>query len=245
MTLAGRDGVSKRTYAYFVMPILAYVLPGVNEPKRERDNMTGFRGFDEPNYTQTPNQFFDEILFRKDTTFGESKLLLFMIRFTFGWQNSRAALQFSITDIMEYTNMSRGVASKAIQDCLKKEYIERVEKDGDFHYRLKMSGQGSWDNVVDWKSRQPKVHKSVRKSNQSEGGSEIELVRKSNRNQFGNRTSTSSEIEPVNNDRTQTYQGYTEHLKKDLKKDKEKDIYEFNTPDGEFPFYNWLDPEEN
>jgi hypothetical protein len=56
-----------------------------------------FHGFNAPNYTQTPNQLFDELLPHLNE--GELKVLLYIIRRTFGFQ--RDADDISIKQMMD------------------------------------------------------------------------------------------------------------------------------------------------
>lgn len=58
---------------------------------------------DRPNYTQTPNIFFDKIM--KTLNESETKVLLAIIRKTFGWQKIRDKI--SLTQLQELTGFSR------------------------------------------------------------------------------------------------------------------------------------------
>jgi hypothetical protein len=63
-----------------------------------------FNGFASPNYTQTPNEFFDKLLSEIDSL-SELKVTLVIIRQTIGWHKKKASL--SITRLMELTGMAR------------------------------------------------------------------------------------------------------------------------------------------
>jgi hypothetical protein len=183
--------------------------------------MSTFQGFSAPNqHTQTPNEFFD-IMFDKKTKFGEVKLLGFLIRNTFGWHRAGNSLQFSFTELMTATGMAKETTNNSIKSCVEKGYIQRKEIDGQMFYRLNIADfqDYPWNMAFDWKKANniPSKTKSVRKSNQFENrtGTKIEpkAVRKSNHDQFENRTDEIAEdVEP---------QGVQEPPKKLLKKTKE------------------------
>lgn len=146
-----------------------------------------FKGFTAPNqHTQVPNEFFD-IMYDKETKFGEVKLLGFMIRNTFGWHRAGNSLQFSFTELMKATNMARETTNNSIKSCLKKGYIQRQEIDGQMYYRLNVAEYADypWDLSFDWK----KVNKQLKEfENRTSSKIEPEVVRKSNQDQFENRT---------------------------------------------------------
>lgn len=79
----------------------------------------------QPNYTQCPNVFFDEIL--KDISGAEAKVFCVIMRKTFGWQKSRDRISYS--QIMDMSGIaSRETVSKAIKGLEKRGCViaERV-----------------------------------------------------------------------------------------------------------------------
>lgn len=173
---------------------------------------TGFKGFESPNYTQTPNDFFDEVLLSKDITLAEIKILGFMIRYTYGWQRAGNSLQFSFTELQKACHLGREAVNNGLKKLLSKNYIQRKEIDGHMKYRLHIkefsdypwSVEFNWKQVykVNGKTNEPVEKEGQfdnRTSNKKEGSSEIEpvSVRKSNQYQFDNRTSKNPEfVEP-------------------------------------------------
>lgn len=53
--------------------------------------------FDSPNYTQTPNQFFDELLAKIDSM-AELKVTLAVMRYTFGYHRKSAEMSLSFLE---------------------------------------------------------------------------------------------------------------------------------------------------
>ncbi len=92
-------------------------------------------GFDSPNSTQTPDAVFDYWLTR--LTGGELRVLLFLIRRTYGWKREQDDVSISqfvhgITDrhgnkIAEGTGISRSTAIGAVKKLLVKELIHKAE----------------------------------------------------------------------------------------------------------------------
>ena len=169
---------------------------------------TGFKGFESPNYTQTPNDFFDELLLSKDITLAEIKILGFMIRYTYGWQRAGNSLQFSFSELQKACHLGREAVNNGLKKLLKKNYIQRKEIDGLMKYRLhiKEFSDYPWSVEFNWKQVYKANEKTAeivenegefdyRTSNKKESSSEIEpvSVRKSNQYQFDYRTSENSE----------------------------------------------------
>lgn len=194
--------------------------------------MQKFAGFEAPNYTQTPNSFFDEIMMKDETiTLNEVKLLLFIIRQTFGWHQDGYCLMFSLTDIQTHLNMSRDTANRAISSCLEKGYLERFKVSAQkFKYRLNMANKKTWDHVSNWKERVEPVRKSNQFENQT--SPKIKPVRKSNRNRSDNQTSSNAETVD------------TTESKQRLKKGKEINNNNLTYTTENFPFYNWLESQQ-
>ncbi|MDQ2809695.1 MAG: replication protein, partial [Chloroflexota bacterium] len=99
-----------------------------------------FGGFDAPQYTQTPDQLFDELLALGVLTNGELRVLLYLIRRTFGFK--KATDQVSLSQIVRGiltkdgrrldwgAGVSKSTAVEAIQG-LEHKCIVRVERHQD------------------------------------------------------------------------------------------------------------------
>ena len=71
-------------------------------------------GYQAPNHTQTPNEFFDVHL--KEMGLSELKIVLAIIRQTFGWHKADDEISFSQFETL--TGLSRPAVSKGIQAAL-------------------------------------------------------------------------------------------------------------------------------
>lgn len=74
---------------------------------------------EKPNYTQTPNILFDEIM--RDLNGAELKVILAVIRKTFGWHKERDRI--SLTQLEEMTGLSRQGILNAIHGKKKKKVL--------------------------------------------------------------------------------------------------------------------------
>lgn len=76
--------------------------------------------FSKPNYTQTPNDFFDKVLpTLKD---GEMRVLLIVMRQTFGWGNKEWD-RISISQLVEKTGLSRQTVITATNSLVQKKLL--------------------------------------------------------------------------------------------------------------------------
>lgn len=172
-----------------------------------------FKGFTAPNqHTQVPNEFF-EIMYAKDTKFGEVKLLGFMIRNTFGWHRAGNSLQFSFTELMRATNMSKDTTNNSIKSCLAKGYIQRKEIDGQMYYRLNVAEYADypWDLSFDWKKVNPQL-----KQSENQTGPKIRptAVRKSDQDQSENQTGKNAQSIEAKEETPSLKKGLNKGLKK-------------------------------
>ena len=78
-------------------------------------------GFTPPNYTQTPNEIFDELL--KTLGFAELKVLMVIIRKTFGWHKVRDRI--SLTQLENHTGLKRDHIIRASRSLASKKHITR------------------------------------------------------------------------------------------------------------------------
>jgi len=84
------------------------------------------KGFEKPNYTQTPNQFFDEHM--RDLNGSELKVTLAIIRKTFGFHKEKARI--SLTDLEEMTGLSRQSVIDGAAGAEEKGMISKVSDGG-------------------------------------------------------------------------------------------------------------------
>jgi hypothetical protein len=102
--------------------------------------MSNFIGFSEPNHTQTPNNFFDDLLKEIDDL-SELKVTLVAIRQTFGWHRNSAELSCSFIEMM--SGLSRNSVRRGIELALKRGTIsiekENTNRDGTI-YRVLVQG---------------------------------------------------------------------------------------------------------
>lgn len=107
--------------------------------------MTGFAA---PNYTQTPNEFFD--LHMMDMGEAELKVTLAIIRKTFGFQKTRDAI--SLSQLQKMTGLSRQGAFDGAEAALKRGLVTVVGKGarGVTIYGLVVDG----DSSPDWSTQQ-------------------------------------------------------------------------------------------
>ena len=90
-------------------------------------------GFEKPNHTQTPNTFFDESL--KDIkSLCELKVMLVVIRKTFGWQKRRERI--SLSQLEGCTGLTRQGVQKGVKLAVEHGFIERQAVGQGFYYSL-------------------------------------------------------------------------------------------------------------
>jgi len=93
--------------------------------------------YDGPNYTQTPNLFLDEHL--PEMGCAETKVVLAVIRQTFGWHKDKDRL--SISQLMEMTGLSNRGVIDGTRAAMERGVIDR-EQDGDsYRYWLVVDGE--------------------------------------------------------------------------------------------------------
>jgi len=93
------------------------------------------RGFEKPNHTQTPNTFFDESL-KNISSLPELKIVLAIIRKTFGWQKERDKI--SMSQLREITGLKQQSVQRGIDLALADGFIEREPVGQQFFYSLKL-----------------------------------------------------------------------------------------------------------
>lgn len=96
------------------------------------------RGFDEPNYTQTPNLLFDVLL--PGLGLAELKVLLVVVRDTFGWHRDLTE-PLSLSRFMDRTGLGREAVVSAIKKLIDAGLLRRREKGGSFIYQAVINEQ--------------------------------------------------------------------------------------------------------
>lgn len=122
--------------------------------------MADQRGFEKPNHTQTPNTFFDVSL-PEIKSLVELKIVLAVIRQTFGWQKD--ADRISLSQLQRLTGLSRESVSIGIQLALDHGYVERKPVRNGFLYNLKLVRNSDQSGIPTSQEFRPKV---VRDSDQ-------------------------------------------------------------------------------
>lgn len=86
-----------------------------------------------PNYTQTPNEFFDETLLKIDSM-SELKVVLAIIRQTFGWH--RGEDRISLTRFQQLTGLSRQAVIDGVRSAERHGIIAGRQVGQHIFYRL-------------------------------------------------------------------------------------------------------------
>jgi phage replication O-like protein O len=89
-----------------------------------------------PNYTQTPNAFFDEFLKEIDTM-AELKVTLAIIRNTFGWKKDEDRI--SLSQLVEITGMHRETVALGIRAALRRGYVGRRKEGNGYVYGVRVT----------------------------------------------------------------------------------------------------------
>src|SRR5690349_6100842 len=105
----------------------------------DADNTSTFRGFRSPNYTQVPDELFDELL--ADLSGAELKVLLYIIRRTFGFKKDSDSISLSqITSGIETrdgevldrgTGLSKASVANAVKSLEARGVILRTRRRSD------------------------------------------------------------------------------------------------------------------
>jgi len=83
-------------------------------------------GFNSPNYTQSPNDFYDHYL-KQIETLAELKVVCAFIRFTFGFH--RGAFRMGIGELAEYTGLSQNSVRAGAEAAEKRKLLRRTNRD--------------------------------------------------------------------------------------------------------------------
>jgi hypothetical protein len=95
-------------------------------------------GFDAPNYTQTPNAFFDDVL-PQINTLSELKVVTVIIRQTFGYHKQEDEL--SLSQLVAKTGLSKPSVVEGINAAMERGILQRKQRGQGFGYSLNMASQ--------------------------------------------------------------------------------------------------------
>ena len=95
-------------------------------------------GFEQPNYTQTPNAFYDKVLKDVDSM-AELKVTLAVIRHTMGFH--RYEHELSLSYLVEYTGLHRETVIDGLKRAMKRGTVTRRESGNTFAYSMKVVGK--------------------------------------------------------------------------------------------------------
>lgn len=106
--------------------------------------------FRKPNYTQVPNEFFDEML--PTLKEGELRILIVIMRQTFGWGNKEWD-RISISQLMKKSGMERMAVVRATKSLVEKKLVikhkEGVKGQENSWYSLCVESEAEFINPID------------------------------------------------------------------------------------------------
>lgn len=120
--------------------------------------MAEHKGFAIPEHTQTPNSFFDVTL-PQIKSIGELKVLLAIMRQTFGWRKFSDTI--SMSQLVKITGLSRQGVVNGLQLGLEHGFIERTAQGQSFSYSLKLVKQVDQSSKLTSQEDRPEVVKEV------------------------------------------------------------------------------------
>jgi len=91
--------------------------------------------YEQPNYTQTPNAFFDEHL--PDMGFAELKVVCFAMRKTFGWHKENDRI--SLSQFVDGTGLSKRGVIDGIEAAIRRGVMHRKKDGQSYRYSLAVS----------------------------------------------------------------------------------------------------------
>lgn len=113
--------------------------------------------YEGPNHTQIPNLFLD-LQMPKIKSLSELKVVLCIMRKTFGWHKESDRL--SLSQIMKLTGLSRPSAIDGIQKAILHKIIEREEEGNSYSYSLRVKDLNQSENFTS-KESLPEVVKDL------------------------------------------------------------------------------------
>lgn len=147
-----------------------------------------------PNYTQTPNAFFDEIM--RDLNESELKVFLAITRKTFGWKKSRDRI--SLSQIVEMTGLSKPSVLSGIKGLVNKDLILFFQSQSGNEFEVKV-GEPELVKQVDQASKAtlPELVKQVDTQKKPSKETIQKKESKHQHGEFNNVLLTSSELEKL------------------------------------------------
>lgn len=121
---------------------------------------------DAPNFTQTPNILFDDLM--ADMKEGELRVALAIIRKTFGWHKDREVI--SLSQLEKMTGMSRQGVLNGIDDLIERGLVKRQKAGRGYSYELivnevdqstKLTNKESTNLTSDSQLSRPKIVNEV------------------------------------------------------------------------------------
>lgn len=107
------------------------------------------RGYAPPNYTQIPNVFLDEQM-PKIHSLSELKVVMAVMRKTFGWQKDED--EISISQLEDLTGLSRPSVNEGVKAALQHKIITRRKVGNGYCYRLNVKADSSKESLPKEKS---------------------------------------------------------------------------------------------
>lgn len=117
--------------------------------------MSRFLGFESPNFTQAPNEFYD-VLLREIDTLAELKVTELAIRFTFGFQ--RKSARMSISFFEHGCGITRPTAIAGINAAVARGTLKRDKRTSRITMNFKLGSKAAL--LADSKESLPKLAKS-------------------------------------------------------------------------------------
>jgi len=122
--------------------------------------------FHKPNFTQTPNEFFDEIA--KTLKEGELRVLLVLMRQTFGWGNKKWD-RISLSQLSEKSGMERKSVCRSIKTLVEKKIVVKHKfgelRDQECWYSLVVEDPIEFSNPIDNSKNSYQCPKDTHKRN--------------------------------------------------------------------------------
>ncbi len=109
-------------------------------------------GFEKPNYTQTPNAIFDELM--ADMGNAELRVVLAISRKTFGWHKERDVI--SLSQLEKMTGLARDSVVSGIQRAIERGVVRRTKSGNSYAYEL-IVGLPNHREHIDSRATQPEI----------------------------------------------------------------------------------------
>lgn len=121
--------------------------------------------FDKPNYTQTPNKFYDDMLKEIDSM-AELKVTLAVIRHTMGFHRDEHEL--SLTYLVEYTGLHRETVIEGLKAAMKRGTVTRRKSGNTYAYSMKVVGNSDQQEIASGREIRPEDGREIRPKKERE-----------------------------------------------------------------------------